>query len=173
MKQSQQVWIHRASYTYRRDYPESLMETLWVERPGWGFLLRRDLWTASTKSVDELLSEGFAERRGPAGAGVQTCSGCGMHICDIPGYLVEKHAAICKGKGENWPAMEESMLDNIRMRRHQAAILAAKLREQAELEEQEKRERHDRIREEYFSRQTGKDRKKRLKEETRSTLRKR
>ncbi len=84
----------------------------------------------------------------------------------IPGSLVHKHIAGCRGGNEDWQKIEEAMISDQRMKAYEAKILAEKLREQAELADAERRERHDKIREGMLTRQAGKDRKKRLKEET-------
>jgi len=60
-----------------------------------------------------------------------------------------------------------------RMRSFEAQVLAARLREQEELELAEKKGRFDRIRDEQAARQEAKDRKKRLKKETREELKRR
>lgn len=79
---------------------------------------------------------------------------------------MQKHLAGCRGGNENWQKIEEAMISDQRMRAYEAKILAQKLKEEAELFDAERRERHDKIREGMLARQVGKDRKKRLREET-------
>ena len=96
-----------------------------------------------------------------------------MYICDVPGYLVQKHFSECGGSAENWQAVEETLVSDQRMKKYEAAIMARKLRELADLQGAEKRERYDRIKEEMSLRQQQKDRKKRMKEETKQDWKKR
>ncbi len=86
---------------------------------------------------------------------------------------MHKHIAECGGGAGEGRALEETLIQAERMKKYEQKILADKLREAAELEEMERRERFDRIRDEQLSRQLQKDRKKRLKEQTREELRKR
>jgi hypothetical protein len=173
MGAKQSFWIHPATFTYRADKPDKLIETLWVERSGWGYVRRRDLWTQSDRSSEELRAEGYTLRLPDSDDRVRLCPFCGMYICDIPGYLTQKHFSECGGSAENWQAIEESLISDQRMKRYEAEIMARKLQELAELQEAEKRERYDRLREEMALRQQQKDRKKRLKEETKQEWKKR
>ncbi len=91
----------------------------------------------------------------------------------IPGSLVQKHISHCRGGNEDWQKVEDAIISEQRMKVYLAKILAEKLREQAELEDIERRERHDKIREGMMARQARKDRKKRIKEEAREELRNR
>jgi hypothetical protein len=173
MAKRQVFWVHPTSYTYRVDEPEKLLETLWVERPGWGYLMRSDLWLSRECSEEELLSKGYREMVPVADGQASLCPFCRMYICDIPGYLVEKHMAECGGgRGEPYALLENAINEQRRVI-HERRILEAIQRAKEELEEAERRERFDRIREEQLERQQQKDRKKRLKEEVRDQLRNR
>jgi hypothetical protein len=173
MAGKQSYWVHAASLTYRDDTPERLLETLWVQRSGWGYLKRRDLWVLKERSRDELVADGYILRRPVPGEEVLNCPHCGMYICSIPGYLVHKHIAECGGGAGEGTAMEESLIQDQRIKRYEQKILADKMREAAELEEMERRERFGKIRDEQLTRQGQKDRKKRLKEQTKEDWKKR
>lgn len=173
MRTKQSFWIHPASFTYRTDKPHKLIETLWVERPGWGYVRRRDLWSQADRSAEELEAEGYTLRRPDSDDLVRHCPFCGMYICGIPGYLAQKHFSECGGAAENWQAIEETLVSDQRMKKYQAKIMAQKLQELADLQEAEKRERYDKIKEETSLRQQQKDRKKRIKEETKEEWKKR
>ncbi len=155
------------------DKPEKLIETLWVQRQGWGYLKRRDIWVELESFPERLRDLGFVLRRPDSDDLVRCCPFCGMYICDIPGYLVQKHFSECGGSAENWQAMEEQLISDQRMKRYEAEVIARKLQEIAELQEAEKRERHDRLKEEISMRQQQRDRKKRLKEETKDEWKRR
>lgn len=166
------MWIHPATYTYRSDPPENALETLWVERHGWGYLLRRDLWLRVDASPEQLDEEGYEALRPDTDAEVSVCPFCRMHICGIPGYLKETHFAECGGSGEDHLALEDSMISEQRRLIYERTILERRQRELEELEEAERKERFDRIKDEAQARQLSKDRKKRLKQETRDLLKK-
>jgi hypothetical protein len=166
MAKQQTFWIHPASFTCRLDRPEQILETLWVERQGWGYLRRRDLWIKTDCSFEELQADGYVLRMPPGEEEVVVCPCCGMYMQSIPGSLVQKHVAGCRGGDEDWQKIEEAMISEQRINAYEAKILAEKLREQAELADAERRERHDKIREGMLARQVRKDRKKRIKEET-------
>jgi len=167
------IWIHPASYTYRFDEPQRILETLWCERPGWGYIRRRDLWTLTEESALELERRGFIARQPVSEDGAFVCPHCGLYISGIPGFLVHKHLAECRGGEENWMRIEEVLIEDVRRKRFEKAVLAAKLREEAELAEAEKRDRFDRIRAEQVAKQQSKDRKARIKRETREEFRNR
>jgi hypothetical protein len=173
MKKKQKFWIHPASFTYRYDEPEKLVETIWGERPGWGYIRRRDLWTRREYTLEELITGGYVLRKPMTDGEAYQCPYCGMHISSIPGYLVHKHLGECGGGDENWQKIEEVLIADQRLKRYEAKILEQKRRLQVELEEAEKRERFDRIKDEAQTRQVGKDRKKRLKEETKEEWKRR
>ncbi len=172
MKRLRHMWIHPATYTYREDAPENLLETLWVERPGWGYLLRRDLWLKTESSAEELVQDGYVQMNSQTDEEVSFCPFCRMYICAIPGYLKEKHFLECGGGGENHLALEDAMVSEQRRLLFERKILAQRQREKEELEEMERKERFDRVKEEAQTRQLSKDRKKRLKEYTKEFLRK-
>jgi hypothetical protein len=166
MLKQQTFWIHPASFTCRPDRPEQVLETLWVERQGWGYLRRRDLWIKRDCSLEELQAEGYVLRRPPGEEDVVACPHCGMYMQSIPGSLVHKHVAGCRGGNEDWQKIEEAMITEQRIMAYEAKILADKLREEAELADAERKGRYDKIREGMLTRQAMKDRKKRIKEET-------
>lgn len=167
------IWIHPASYTYRFDEPERMLETLWCERPGWGYIRRRDLWVKAQVSAQELERQGFILREPPSEDSARLCPHCGLYMCAIPGFLIQKHLAACRGGEENWMRIEEILIEDVRRKRYEKAIAQAKLREQAELAGAEKRERFDKIREDQVAKQQAKDRKAKLRRETKEELRKR
>jgi len=150
-----------------------MLETIWSERPGWGYIRRRDLWIRKVASVEEMQRAGYVLRVPVSEDGAQTCPHCGMYINRIPGFLVKKHVAECGGLGENWAKLEEAVIEEQRLKIHEANLLAEKLRMEKEAEEAARRERFDRIRDDNLSRQQSKDRKARLKRETREELRRR
>jgi hypothetical protein len=173
MPSKRSFWIHPASFTYQMDKPDKVIETLWVQRQGWGYLKRRDIWVELESSADELRDHGYMLRRSDSDDLVRCCPYCRMYICDIPGYLVQKHFSECGGSAENWQAIEEKLTSDQRMKKYEAKILAQKLQELADLQDAEKRERHGKIKEEMSLRQHQKDRKKRMKEETKEEWKKR
>jgi hypothetical protein len=173
MPEEQTFWVHQATFTYRLDPPQKLLETLWSARNGWGYLKRRDLWMEKRCTLDELLDSGYVALRPLDHPSVKICPHCSMYIYDIPGSLVGKHVALCGGSEENWLAIEDSIIHDIRVKQYHGKILAQRLRELQEQEEGEKRERFDRIREDAQARQLSKDRKKRLRQETKEELRNR
>lgn len=159
-------WIHQSSFLFRQDKPERAIETVWVANPGWGYLKRRDLWLPIECTVEELRSRGFVERKPACDGEVSFCPHCGMYIHGIPGYLVHKHTAHCRGSGEDWLKIEEAMITEKRISYYERLITERLEREKVDQEAQEKRERFEKIREEQVARQQQRDRKKRLKEET-------
>jgi hypothetical protein len=167
------VWIHAASFTYRLDEPDRLLETLWCERPGWGYLKRRDLWVKREADLGELRAAGFHPRRPESDEDVHICPFCGVYMSSIPGSLVNKHKAECGGFGEDWMALEDALISDVRMKRYEERIAEDTRREQEELVEEERRERQDRIKEGLLIRQLQKDRKRRLKEETKEEWKRR
>jgi len=173
MKSKQMFWIHRASFTYRVDKPEKLIETIWVQRPGWGYIRRRDLWTERECSLQEILAQGYVLQSADPDDDVRRCPFCGMYVAGIPGYLVHKHLSECGGSTENWQRIEETLISAQRMKKYEQKIMEERLRELAEQEEMEKRERFDRIKEDMAVRQQQKDRKRRLREETKEEWKRR
>lgn len=173
MSERQTLWVHPASFTFSLDPPQQPMETVWAERPGWGYIRRRDLWIQRECTVEEVQAQGYVLKK-PVGADdVQICPHCGMYVCSIPGALIRKHIAECRGGREDWKTLEDAIIHDQRMRSFEAQVLAERLREQEERELAEKRERFDKIRDEHVARQEAKDRKKRIKKETREEFRRR
>lgn len=170
MSKKQTMWVHPSSLTFRLDEPTKVLETIWSERPGWGFIKRRDLWQRKECSIDDLLRAGYVLRRPVSEDGALTCPYCGMYIVGIPGNLVRKHFAECGGGGEDWMKLEAAVMDDVRIKQHQARLMAEKLRMERELAEAEKKERFDRIRDEQLVRQKDKDRKARLRRTTKEEL---
>ena len=166
-------WIHPSSYTYRMDEPDRLLETVWVERKGWGFLKRRDLWVQRESTRDELAEAGFEPRKPVSDPDVIVCPICGMYTCALPGSLVKKHLSECGGGDEEWQKIESTLITRERVRLHEQRILAEIERQKAEQIEKERRDRFERIREENLARQVQKDRKKRIREETKREWKKR
>ena len=82
-----------------------------------------------------------------------------VHSKGIPGSLAPQAYFLCCGGDEDWQKIEEALITEQRMRSYEAEIRFEKLRAQAELEDIERRERHDKIREDMMARQTRKDRK--------------
>lgn len=160
------VWIHPGSFTYRLDEPEKPLETIWSAHPDWGYLRRRDLWIQTERPEKEMVKEGYVVRKPLTDPHVSTCPYCGMYICSVPGALVKKHLSECGGRGENWLKIEEAIISDQRRKNQEAKILAEKMREKAELESQERRERFGEIRESAIAQQLAKDRKRRLKQQT-------
>jgi hypothetical protein len=173
MSPIQTIWVHPASYTYSVDDPPNLLETLWCERPGWGYLKRRDLWIRKEVDLQEIISAGYQPRRPASEHGVSVCPFCKMYMSSIPGSLVNKHKSECGGSAEDWQALEEGLITDIRMRKYEQKIADEKRREQEELVDAERRDRQDKIKEGLVARQLGKDRKRRLKQETKEELRNR
>ncbi|MEW6530766.1 MAG: hypothetical protein AB1473_08025 [Thermodesulfobacteriota bacterium] len=173
MEKQETFWVHQASRSYRRDRPDRILERVWRAHPAWGYLQGRDLWISRECTEDELIAEGFLEIRPAGEPNSDRCPHCGMIMNLIPGSLAQKHLSDCGGGNEDWSKIENFIVDAKRMRDYEARLRDEALRKQREAEELEKQERLDRAREEFQARQQAKDRKKRLKEETKETLRKR
>lgn len=171
--QDKEVWIHPATFTYRLDEPEQIFETIWTERPGWGYIRRSDVWIATSQSENELLSQGYVRRKPVSHHDVKVCKSCGMYLCSIPGCLENKHFSECMGTGTDQRKLEEFVLDEQRVKRFEEKIRMRELQEKLELEAAEKRERTERVREEMLARQLAKDRKKMLKQEAKDQLKNR
>jgi len=164
-------WVHPASFTYRLDEPERILETVWTAHPGWGYLRRRDLWIRREGAVAEIKAQGYVERKPLSDEEVMNCPFCLMYISSIPGSLVQKHLAQCGGSVEDWLKFEQEVVEDVRRRNYEKAVLEKRMRELAEQEALERKERFERVREELAQRQLEKDRKKRLREETKQELR--
>jgi len=124
------------------------------------------LWIKRECFLEELVAEGYVLRKAAGEEDVVVCPCCGMYMHAIPGSLVQKHISQCRGGNEDWQKIEDVIISEQRLKVYLAKILAEELKEQAELEDAERRDRYDKIREGMVARQTRKDRKKRLKEET-------
>jgi hypothetical protein len=166
-------WVHPATLVFQRHEPPKPLETIWIAHPGWGYIRRRDLWVREECSLEDLLDRGFTEKKPLTDGDALICPYCGMYICSIPGALVKKHTNECGGGEEDQRAIETAVIDEKRIKDYER-----RLRETAEMEEQErvmeeKRERFDRIRSEAQARQFQKDRKKKMKEETKRGFRER
>ena len=166
-------WVHQASFTYRLDEPERALETVWTAHPGWGYLRRRDLWIRREGSIAEIKAQGYVERKPLSDEAVRICPFCLMYIRSIPGSLVQKHLAQCGGSVEDWLKLEQEVVDDVRRKNYEKAVLEEQMLALAEQDALERKERFERVREELAQRQLEKDRKKRLKEETRQELRNR
>lgn len=167
------LWFHQATYSYRLDEPDYLMESLWIVHPGWGYIRGRDLWVAVEASPEEMERSGFVELSAEADGEVTRCPYCAMLISGIPGGLVSKHLAACGGGEEKWQKMEELLIAEERVKWLETRILARILREKAEREEAQRKERFGKIRDDMLAKQQAKDRKKRMKEQTRQEWKKR
>lgn len=124
------------------------------------------MWIKRECFLEELVAEGYVLRKAAGEEDVVVCPCCGMYMHAIPGSLVQKHISQCRGGNEDWQKIEDVIISEQRLKVYLAKILAEELKEQAELEDAERRDRYDKIREGMVARQTRKDRKKRLKEET-------
>jgi len=173
VEKQQIFWVHQASRSYRRDRPDRFLEFIWRAHPAWGYIRGKDLWVSRECREDELIAEGLLEIRPETETDSGRCRHCGMLMNLVPGAFVRKHFSQCGGGSEDWSRIENFIIDEKRMKDYEARLRDAALRKQREREELEKQERLDRAREEFQARQQAKDRKRRLKEETKEALRKR
>jgi hypothetical protein len=171
--QNATLWVHYATYSYRLDEPDYQMESLWIVHPGWGYIRGRDLWVPIKASPQKMEQAGFVELTSDSDGEATRCPHCQMLINGIPGGLVSKHLAVCGGSEEKWQKLEELLITDQRIKWLEAQILGRLLREKAEREEAERKERFGKIREDMLARQHAKDRKKRMKEQTRQEWKKR
>jgi hypothetical protein len=171
MAHPKSFWVHEATYLYREDPPVRPLETIWTAHPGWGYLKRKDLWIERTATEAELQEQGFSPRRPVNERDVILCPSCGMYMNAIPGHMIDRHVTACGGGGENQSKMEEGRIDQLRIEKYEAKLQEARDRALRELIEGERRERMEKAKEEAQARQATKDRKKRLKDETRKRLR--
>jgi hypothetical protein len=165
--------VHHLSFTFRFDEPERLLETIWTAHPGWGYIKRKDLWVREDGPPERFLEKGYIERKPPNRGDVTICPSCSMYISSVPPSLTHKHLVECKGSGLDWAPAETKMIDNKRLADYERRLRDKARSEKEEREAAEKRERFDRIKEEAASKQVAKDRKKRLKEETKKEWKKR
>jgi hypothetical protein len=159
------IWVHRATFSYRLRRPDREWETLWVQRPGWGLLKRKDLWSPTTLSESDLLAQGFARIDPQPIEGMRTCPHCSAVIINVPGSLVHKHLQQCNASTEEGRRLDEFMLDEQRLKIAEEKLKRQQREKQLEQEAELKRERAERLREETAARQAERDRKRRLKEE--------
>lgn len=159
------IWIHRATFTYRLSRPVRRWETLWVQRAGWGLLKRKDLWMPTILLESELEKDGFVRLEPKSEFVIRSCSTCKTLIVDIPGALARKHFQQCGTFSGEWRKLDEFVLEEQRLKIAEERIKKELLDKQLEKEAELKRERLERIREEAAARQTGRDRKRRLKED--------
>jgi len=131
------------------------------------------MWVENESSIDELTGQGYEPVKPLTDGEVQVCPHCFMYIDSIPGHLVRKHSAECSGGGEDWKKMEDIMIQDQRLIRHERKLREERRRLLAEQEEAERRERFERIRDDNAARQQAKDRKARLRRQTREELRRR
>lgn len=167
------LWLHRATWLYRRDSPENILELIWTAHPGWGFLRGRDMWISHEMTPEEAEAKGYVEGEASDEDAETVCSNCGMRMISIPGTLRSKHYAECCGMDEDWRKIEATMIEERRRTDYERRLIEEKLRQERELLEEEKRERLEKSKEDQLARQLAKDRKRRLKLETRKTLRER
>ena len=131
------------------------------------------MWIALRASPEAMDRTGFVELNSDSDGDVTRCPHCEMLISGVPGGLVSKHLAQCGGSEEQWQKMEERMITDLRVKWLEEKIIAEMIRIKAEREEAERKERFGRIREEMLVRQQAKDKKKRMREQTRKELRNR
>lgn len=166
-------WLHPSSFTYRVDPPRTLLQTLWIAHPGWGYIRRRDLWVEQECARDELHERGFQELDPDADEIADSCPFCQMLIVGVPGALMRKHLSECGGMGEDWLSIEDAVISDVRLKVYERKLIEEARRAKEEAEYQEKRERFGKIRQENLARQMSKDRKRRLREETREGFKRR
>jgi hypothetical protein len=166
------LWIHKASSTFRRDEPVNLIQTVWIADAGWGSHKTRDQWIATEQAAEELQAAGYTELAPPEDPDVVVCPHCMTYMQGVPGSVVQKHLQACGGSGDNWIAMEAAVIADYRLKKFEAQIEAETKRAKEEQAAQEKKERFDRMREDIQKQQTAKDRKRKIREETRRDLRK-
>ncbi len=159
------IWVHCGTFSYRLTRPEREWETLWVQRPGWGLLKRKDLWRPTTLSESELTTQGFALVDPHSTQGTHRCPTCGAVIIDVPGSLVRKHLQQCHAFSDEGRKLDEFVLDEQRLKIAEEKLQREQRERQLEQEAELKRQRAERIREETAARQAERDRKRRLKEE--------
>ncbi len=166
-------WLHPSSFTYRIDPPRTLLQTLWIAHPGWGYIRRRDLWVEEECSRDELHERGFQELDPDADEIADSCPFCNMLIVGVPGALMRRHLSECGDMGEHWLSIEDAVLSDVRLKAYERKLIEEARRAKEEAEYQEKRGRFEKIRQENLARQMSRDRKRRLREETKEGWKKR
>ncbi len=164
------VWVHHASGLCRSDTPIKLIETIWIETPGWGYMLRRDLWTYADDFVSDPVSSGYKNLASFGKEDIRRCPGCGLLMIGVPGALASSHIFSCSDMSRSSRQIDDIMIENRRTRLHEAEVMLRLQREKDEREEAERRERTEKLRDEGLARLMAKDRKKRLKDEAREQL---
>jgi hypothetical protein len=164
------VWVHHASGLYCSDTPIRLLETIWIETPGWGYMLRRDLWTYADDFISRPVSSGYKDLESYGKEDLRRCPSCGLLMIGLPGALASSHIASCSDGSRSSLQIDEIMIENRRIKLHEAEVMLRLQREKGEKEEAERRERTEKLRDEVLARLVAKDRKKRLKDEAREQL---
>lgn len=164
------VWVHRATFSYRLDRPPRKWQTLWVFRPGWGYMKRRDIWTALDLTEEDARNQGFAPLKPASDPEVHVCRRCGLHMESIPGSLRKKHQAACGGNHDEARKLDEIMIQDQRMRIAEQKLRLAEMQKRLEQEAEQKKERFDKIREETGAKQLLRNRRQQLRDEAREQL---
>jgi hypothetical protein len=164
------VWVHHGGGLYCANTPTRLIETVWIERPGWGYVLRRDLWTCSDEAIGDLVSSGYRDLDAFGKDDLRSCKGCGLLMIGVPGALVSSHIVSCNAGAKSLRKIDEIIIEKQRIKLHEAEVMLRLQRERAEREEAERRERTEKLRDEGLARLAAKDRKKRLKDEAKEQL---
>lgn len=164
------IWIHKATFSYRVERPTSEWQTLWVFRKGWGYMKRRDMWTPLRIDEDDLRKQGFVPLKLGSDPDVHVCKTCGLTMESIPGFLRQKHHALCARNSEEGRKLDEIMIEDQRIKIAEARLRRKELQERLEEEAEQKRERFDEIREETALKQMSRNRRQRLRDEAREQL---
>ncbi len=165
------IWVHRATFSYRLSPPSRQWEALWVQRPGWGLLKRKDLWTPTTLSESALKNSGYVDIESESSAGTRKCHTCNTLMIGVPGAIARRHVQGCGTISGEGRKIDEFVLDEQRLKIAEERLKQEELQRQLEKEAELKRERTEKIREEAAARQLERDRKKKLKEEAREQFR--
>jgi hypothetical protein len=164
------IWIHKASFSYQLERPTSEWQTLWVFRPGWGYMKRRDIWTSLRIPEDDLRKQGFVPLKPGSDPDVHVCKTCRLYMDSIPGFLRQKHHAACARNSEEGRKIDEMMIEDQRIKIAEAKLRQKELHERLEEEAEQKKERFDEIREETALKQESRNRRQRLRDEAREQL---
>jgi len=164
------LWVHRASLSYRMDRPAAEWQTLWVFRPGWGYMKRRDIWTAVDLAEENIQKQGFTLLRPASDPEVHICRKCGLYMESVPGTLRKKHQAICGHSPDEGRKLDEIMIEDQRIRIAEHKLRLAEIQKRLEREAELKKERFDKIREEITAKQFQRNRRQQLRDEAREQL---
>ncbi|MDQ1240400.1 MAG: hypothetical protein QG577_2586 [Thermodesulfobacteriota bacterium] len=164
------IWIHKASFSYLLERPAGEWQTLWVFRQGWGYMKRRDIWTPLRIDEDDLRKQGFVLLKPGSDPDVHVCKTCGLHMESIPGFLRQKHHALCARNSEEGRKLDEMLIEDQRIKIAEARLRQEELQERLEEEAEQKKERFDEIREETALKQMSRNRRQKLREEAREQL---